>query len=311
MWAIFYAIKRSWTQHFVAQLSGFTILILTYSAVLFIALTLTNIQSVFDIWGRVNKVTIYLKGTPKLGQLAEMETWLKQQPIVSDFRQVLPEESSSNFEKRFSQVSKHKIDQKQLRPFFPMFYEIQLNEKIAYGESGRVLDDFADKTSAQFGFVSKVSYGKKWLQRYSTALGYVNSGGWIMILLFMMAALVVSASVIKTILFNKREEIEILEFIGADEYTIYLPQIVNVVLVGGLAFSLALFCNYFLFDQFLAKSSTYLSLPLMEGLNYLSISMISFMFLLSVASIAIYSIITIYNLLPSRKKTLFVDEVTG
>lgn len=311
MWAILYAIKRSWTQHFVAQFSGLTVMVLAYSAVIFIALSLTNLQSIFDSWGKISKVTVYLKKAKSKDSLVDLEAWFRRSKMISTFRLVSPEESSLNFKNRFAKISNQKLDANQLEQFFPPFYELSLNETKAYKGNAGDLDEFVATLQGTFGSVQSVSYGKQWLQRYTTVLSYIHRGGWFLILLFILASVIVSTSVIKTILYSKRDEIEILEFIGASEYSIYLPQVVSVMLVSFLSFVIALGANFLLFDILTKKSGDLVYSATLAGFRFVPLSLIFCILMLILVSAFLYSALTIYSLLPSRKKAMVVNEVVS
>lgn len=307
MWSILRAIKRSWTQYFVSQFSGFIILSLSYTAALFIALALTNVQSLFDVWGRVNQVTVYLNQKVSAEERSTLESFVKSKELVKASNLVSSEESAKRFSSRFNKLSAQKIDTKKLSSFFPEFYEVQLNEDLAYKANAANLDVFVSTLKAKFDFVKSVSYGKSWLQRYVSILHAIKSVGWALILLFMVGAIVVTSSVIKTILFNKKEEIEIMEFVGADDSAIYLPQIVSALFLSTLGFGAGVLANYLIYLSFLNSIGNFVSGVTLENFRFLNSGFIIAAGVTSVMGVFAYSLFTIYQMMPRQRKAFKID----
>ncbi len=309
MWSIFCTIKRSWSQHFVEQFSAFIILLMSYTALLFIALALTNVQNMFEMWGQVNQVTVYLDPGIKQQDKTDIMKSLDGNPMVNSYQEVSSSESAKNFEKRFSKVTSQKIDAKEVAQFFPSYFIVNLNQAMAYSSGGTALDDFALQLKNGFEAIKNVSYGKSWLRRYVGVLSAIHWIGWFLIFSFLIASVIVSSSVIKTILFSRRDEIEILEFVGADDATIYLPQILNTMILASVAFISALGVNYGIYRQLKSSSVSMIDTSIQNQLTFIAPGLFLLIALLAIVSVAIYSVMTIFNLLPRRKKALLVSEV--
>jgi cell division transport system permease protein len=308
MWSIFCTIKRSWSQHFVEQFSALLILTVSYSALLFVALSLTNIQSVFKRWGEVNQVNIYFDGQPSAEEQEEVVAALSENQLINSIKVVSSEQAAKNFEQRFSAITSEKIAAKDVVQFFPSYLVVNLNQERAYANSAVSLDEFAQAIRESFAVVGHVSYGKSWLRRYVSVLSAVEWVGWLLIITFMIAAVIVSSSVVKTILYTRREEIEILEFIGADDLTIYLPQVINSLMLTASAFCLATSFIYLVFSQFHYDESSVFGLQVNEQLSFIDPVTLLLLFISAVLCVTLYSAITIFNLLPRRKQALLVKE---
>ncbi len=309
MWSIFCTIKRSWSQHFVEQFSALIILTMSYSALLFIALALTNVQNLFEMWGQVNQMTVYFNSNIEIEDKQVIMKTLVDHPMVSKIREVSSQESAQKFEERFAKVTSQKIDADQVAQFFPRYLEVNLDQTLAYKAGGAALDQFVAQLKQGFDSIKNVSYGKSWLQRYVGVLAAVQWAGWFLIVSFLIASVVVSSSVIKTILFSRRDEIEILEFVGADDSTIYLPQIINTFVLATLAFTSSVLLNSLLFSHFKGASDSVLSVSAQEQLRFISPGILLGLTFVAVSSVTLYSTLTIFNLLPRRKKALLIKEV--
>ena len=309
MWSIFCAIKRSWTQHFVEQFSALVILLTTYMALVFIALSLTNIQSLFKTWGQVQQVSVYLKSGATEKEKLEVRKEILENPIVKAAQVVTPEESAKNFEERFSKATSQKFDSKQVSRFFPSYIVLDLDHEKAYKGGAETLDLFVTNLKTSFSSIKSVSYGKSWIQRYVGILAAIEFLGWFLIAVFFMASVIVSSSIVKTVLYSRRDEIEILEFIGADDLSIYLPQVINTLVISAIAFFTAVLVNLGVYQKLSDSSGILLSEKVAGQLQFISPLLLIGLFLSAVGSVALFSAYTIYSLLPRRKKALLIKEV--
>lgn len=299
---IFQAIKRSWTQHFIGQFSGFIILFLTYTAVLFIALSMMNIERLFAVWGEISKVTIYLNPKTSTETKTELESFLSQQPLIQKFHLVDSKQSAERFQAKFGSLSAQKINLPQLAEFLPEQYEIELNQKLAFQSNVDALDSFSAKVASTFSSVKSVSFGKSWLHRYINVLSAIHGIGWSLIVVFIVGTIILSSSVIKTILMSRKDEIEILEFIGANDSSIYLPQIVNAILLGFVSFSLALATNFYAFSDFLRSQESVFTKQTMEQLRFLPVGTILALAAICFAGLLLFSYFTVIRMMPKYQQ---------
>ncbi|MEM7645395.1 MAG: hypothetical protein AAF203_00680 [Pseudomonadota bacterium] len=170
MRVVFQAIARSWSQHFVTQFSGFIIMALSYSSAFIVLMGLNNVQDLFNSWGEVRRMTVYLPSSSQGDEKKELETFFKSQKLISSFEFLSSEESSKHFEKKFSKMTKGEFSNKQISKYFPEVYHLKLDSKMAYKNGVGPLDQLIQNIRSQFPFVNRASYGQSWLERYSRFL---------------------------------------------------------------------------------------------------------------------------------------------
>lgn len=311
MWTVFHSIKRCWTQHFVGQTSALLIMTMAYGATIFIALALTNVQNLFDMWGQTNQVSIFLQSKTEADKSDAIANYLKTQEIVQSFKLVSAQESAEQFKKKFSKVSSKSMDVSEIGRFFPQYYSVRLNEDLAYKSPASSLEAFSAELQKQFSSIKNVSYGKRWLQRYVSLLSATQWVAYFLIVTFFIASVVVSSSVIKTIIFSRRDEIEILEFIGADDFGIYMPQVLNGVLLTVVAFCLGLFANYGIFLNFHSMNFEIVSQQALQQVQFVSATTLAIMFVSAVFMVCAYATLTIFFLMPRRKKAILIQELSS
>lgn len=297
MWTFFQAIRRSWSQHFVTQATGLVVMTLTLTGVFFVAMVLENVQSLFDHWGQVQNMTIYLQPKAKVQEKNQLTVFLQKQDMVESINLISSNQLAHKFSKKFSKYSSHQIDEQKLSDYFPESLKLTLNHERAYKSQFGELDAFVLNLTRNYAFIKDISYGKSWLYRYKKLLSLFHIIGYTIIAVFILGSLLISSSVIKSILFNKKDEIEILEFVGADDLSICLPHVLNAVLITCAALFLSMGLNYIIYTGF--QQARLFSLG--GSLTYLSLGKTVFLSGLCLSVIAFYSFSTVFNLLPHRQ----------
>ncbi|MCB0379399.1 MAG: permease-like cell division protein FtsX [Bdellovibrionales bacterium] len=239
MWSIFQAIKRSWLKHFVTQISAFLILLATYVAALSIILATTNMRSVFEIWGKVSDITIYLQQSASEKDVEKLKSHLASHEKVQGFEYIDSQKSAEDFNQRLKDLGSELFNQSTIQDFFPANIKVNLNKPYSFQADKLNLSLFSNALKERFSFVSDVSYGQNWLNQYSKVLLAVEKVNWMIVLAIFFCSLFVAANVIKTVLFSRRDEVEILEFVGETPMGIYGPHIVNCLLLSLIAYLLA------------------------------------------------------------------------
>lgn len=97
--------------------------------------------------------------------------------------------------------------------------------------------------------VDDVEYAQKWLHRFKGVYNLFQVTGMVLVTVFFMATLMITANTIRLIMYARREEIEIMRIVGADDAFIKYPFYIQSVVLGfvGAAGGLAgLFLAYVL-----------------------------------------------------------------
>ncbi|MEM7645394.1 MAG: FtsX-like permease family protein [Pseudomonadota bacterium] len=134
----------------------------------------------------------------------------------------------------------------------------------------------------------------------------LNRIGYLLVGIFFVGAIVVSSNVVKTLLYDKREEIEILEFVGADDSWIYWPHLTNILILTFLCLGIAYGTSFLaaeVFGQFLSDQM---------NLQLVTLAVEQFMAFALVALLiqSLYVVVTVRSILPrnQRKKPLFGES---
>lgn len=80
--------------------------------------------------------------------------------------------------------------------------------------------------------IDDVEYAQKWLSRFAGVYNLFKITGLVLVAMFFLAILFIVANTIRLILYSRREEIEIMRIVGADDAFIRHPFYVEGLLLG-------------------------------------------------------------------------------
>jgi cell division transport system permease protein len=217
----------------------------------------SNLERLSDEWGRAAEMSVYLSDGVTESDRQAIEALLASGPMVAGHQFVTKDEALTRFKSTFADLAGAvgSIDGNPL----PASYEVRLN--AAAGSSGAIADLAArlEKTSG----VADVRYDRQWLERLLSAVGLIRGVGLSLSAFLTLAAALTVANVVRLALWARRDEIEIMQLVGAPQAFIRGPFVMEGVLQGGIGALLALAA---LALTFLVVRSSLL-VPLAEALN--------------------------------------------
>lgn len=193
-----------------------------------------NVQQVLDQWLQAAEMSVYLHENATDEERAGVEQFLRAHPAVAGVEFVSRDRALERFRADFPEL--RDVTSGLGENPFPSAIEVRLKSDNA-GDAAA--DALARDVSGRAG-VSDVRYDRRWLQRL---LGIVTSaryaGGLVAAILMLGAAFTVAA-VVRLSLYARRDELEIMQLVGAPFSYIRGPAIVEGLLLGGIGAALAL-----------------------------------------------------------------------
>jgi cell division transport system permease protein len=240
--------------------------VLTITAGLFVLgffmMVNSNLQRVVGRWSEAAELSVYLDDAVTKEQLqaidamvvktglAEQRQYLSKNDAVARFRQDFPDLAGAS--------------EGLTRNPFPASIEIRLSSR-ARGAPSEV-DNLATALRAAPG-VADIRYDRRWLSRLSSAVTFFRNVGLIIVGLLGLAAALTVANVVRLAAYARRDEIEIMQLVGAPFAFIRGPFVAEGILQGGVGAILAI---VLLWAVFLAGKAWYGRLAL-EGLGLTSV----------------------------------------
>jgi cell division transport system permease protein len=205
--------------------------IATIAAALFVLggfLVLTsNMDRLLARWQEAAEFSVYLRDDSTPGQLAAIENTLHESHLVGATEEVSKSEALRRFKRNFGDLSGATED----LPDNPLPASIEV--RLLPNADPNDVESLAGRASKLPG-VADVRYDRRWIERLIGAERMVRAGGFALAAVLIFAAALTVASVVRFALLARREEIHIMQLVGAPLAYIRGPFVVEGLLQGGL-----------------------------------------------------------------------------
>ncbi len=256
------AVLSLWRGRRSGALSTATIAVALFVLGVFLMAT-ANLEQLGREWSNSAAISVFLADAVTPDQRAAIERTFTTGNIVESQQYLSKSDALARFKKTFTDLS-GAIDSLGENPL-PASYEVRLRP----GAEGAV--DLLLAELRQSPGVADVRYDREWLQRLSAAVRVIRSAGLILSALLTLAAALTVANVIRLGLYARRDELDIMQLVGAPQVYIRGPFVMEGTLQGGLGALLALVA---LGAVFVGLKARYL-VPLAAAINLSTVAFLS------------------------------------
>ena len=215
--------------------SAFAVLAIALAIIVLGALLLVtwNAEQLLARWTSAAEFSVYLRDDATSEQRGAIETFIDQSGLALGREYVSKAEALTRFRREFAELSEltSGFDENP----FPASIEVLVR---ASGESDAA--DALVRRLVSLPGVADARYDKDWLARVGAGLGTIRAAGFALAVLMALAAAVTVATVVRLGLRARRDELEIMELVGAPLAFIRGPFVAEGFLQGGLGALLAL-----------------------------------------------------------------------
>jgi cell division transport system permease protein len=245
-------------------LSTATIAIALFVLGAFLVVT-SNLEHLAEEWSGAAELSVYLNDDVSGAERAAIERELRADAAVSDVEFVAKEAALKRFKETFPDLAPTlgAMDENPL----PASLDVRLRSSSAAQAS---VDALAERMRGAPG-VSDVRYDREWLERLLRGVRLLRVIGFALGAALIVAAALTIANVVRLALNARRDELEIMQLVGAPQSYVRGPFIMEGALHGGLGSLLALIV---LALAFFAARGRFL-LPLASALNLSSVHFLS------------------------------------
>lgn len=234
----------------ITGLSFFTFIVVTISGFMMLAALLVtkNIQQVLSLWGKEIKFSVYLDQQALPEQIEQIKNQLESNGQFKSIQFKNSNESAQAFKTKMNQYTKDLFSEEELAQWMPASFEILVSR-----ENIKDMSVFLGQIENQFKSlqgVEEVSYGQQWVSRVDKYIHLIQSIGYIFSGLVMGIAFLLIGSSIRQSVYQRTNEIQILELVGATPWLIRKPFLVEAAIMGFLSSVFALTIGFGLFRLF-------------------------------------------------------------
>ncbi len=227
------AVTGLWRGRRSTVLSVVTIAAALFVLGIFLAVT-ANLDALVARWGAAAELSVYLRDDVSLAERAEVQRALRGDPLVREVQLVTRDEALARFRRDFPDLAPA-VSGPEAHPF-PASFEARLAPEASGGD---LVESLAVRLRGMRG-VSDVRYDRLWLQRLQSIAALVGWGGALVGAVLALAAALTVTNVVRLALFSRRDEIQIMELVGAPLSFIKGPFVMEGILQGALGAILAL-----------------------------------------------------------------------
>ena len=187
-----------------------------------------NLQQLMTRWSEAAELSVYLKEDVSPAQLQAIDEQVAQSGLTTARQYVSKAEAATRFRQDFPDLART-ADQLGSNPF-PASIDIRLKPDAR--DTGDGVDALAAGLGSAPG-VADVRYDRRLLVRLSAVIRAVRAVGLAIVMLLAIAAAMTVANVVRLTAHARREEIEIMQLVGAPLAYVRGPFVAEGVLQGG------------------------------------------------------------------------------
>lgn len=200
-----------------------------------------NLQGLLGRWGGQVQLFAYLKGGLSSAELQRLQRAVRAYPEVEGVRYVSEKAAWEQFKKGLGAQS-GLLDGLEAS-VLPASLEIVLKKPHRDRASLRAL---AQKLGGVKG-VGEVEYPEEWVDKLGLVVRGVEWAKWILGGLLLAATLMIVGSTVKLAILARKDEIEVMQLVGASERLIKAPFVIEGMIQGLAASAFSLFLLWLLF----------------------------------------------------------------
>jgi len=199
----------------------------------------TNMARLFSVWGEEIQITVYLKDSISADDAQSVKTIIENQSEVEKVQYVDKESAAVSFEKSLASYGANfmKSFREEKENPFPASYLVKIRRDDKTPEK---IESLAQQFG-KFPGVEDVSYGQEWLNNYSILMKASRMLALLFTIALLSACLFTVSNSIQASLFSRRDEIEILELVGATSQKIRRPFLIEGAFQGLVAILFSIF----------------------------------------------------------------------
>jgi cell division transport system permease protein len=215
--------------------SAFAVLAIMLALIVLGALLIVtwNAEQLLARWSSATEFSVYLRDDATSDQRGAIETAVDQSGISEGREFVSKAEALTRFRREFAELSELTSGFEE-NPF-PASIEV----RVRPGAEHEIAEALVKRLLAMPG-VTDARYDRDWLTRVGAGLGTIRAAGLALALLMAVAAAVTVATVVRLGLRARRQELEIMELVGAPLVFIRGPFVAEGFLQGGIGALLAI-----------------------------------------------------------------------
>jgi cell division transport system permease protein len=247
------AAESLWRSRTAAVLSMLTIAAGLFVLGFFLMIN-ANLQRVIAGWTDAAELAVYLRDDIRAEQTAALSDMIAKSGLASSVQNMSKDDARREFARDFPDLAPA-AGALERNPF-PASFAVRLNAQAQ--DSTAAIDNLVTTLNAMGG-VADVRYDRKWIARLNATVRVIRGVGVVVILLLAIAAAMTVANVVRLAALARRDEIAIMQLVGAPFAYIRGPFIAEGLLQGGMGAVVAIVALLATFAALRARYGAFMS----------------------------------------------------
>jgi cell division transport system permease protein len=205
-----------------------------------------NFRDIVTMWGDEVQMTVYLSPEISLQGKDFIENKLRDSQKIADVQFVNQEQALHELRGQLASYAPDVARDDELLHLIPSSLRVRLKSDVKAEEQTLVFEGLA-KELRSFEGVDEVSYGQDWIEKYAAVVSAIQMTIHFIGLIVVAASLFVISNSIRASIHSRKEEVVVMEMVGATPFRIRKPFILEGASLGMLSSVWAVILTYGLF----------------------------------------------------------------
>lgn len=198
-----------------------------------------NFRNILTLWGEDVQMTVYLAQDLSDSGRESIQARLKENDEVGAVKFISQEKALGDFRLQMASYAPDISQDEELLRLIPASFQVQLSSSVATADQMPVLQKLAEQVKGLQG-VEEVSYGQDWVEKYAALVSAIEITLRALCLVILLASLFVMSNAIRASIQSRKDEIVVLEMIGATPSMIRKPFLIEGAFLGVLSSLMAM-----------------------------------------------------------------------
>lgn len=243
---IYHHLRQAWNRRLAFNLFIIFALFASFTILNSALLVAKNFEALSQFWGSKVEMNVYLK--PDSENLDALKKSLEAEPMVKTVRYISKAQAYGELKLQLASHAPEILKDPELMDFIPESFLLEM--KTSENPEGyfEKIGAFANQLRT-VNQVEEVQYGMGWMTQLKTILGIFRQIGVLLFSVLLLGSLFMVAFVIRNSLIQRRDEIELLELVGASRFFVRAPFLFEGGLISLVAGVLSLWATNTLFAK--------------------------------------------------------------
>jgi cell division transport system permease protein len=240
---LFEHLFRAWSRHWVLQLASVTVMTLVLVLLNFLFLGYSAFNGTLNQWGKGLEMVVYLKDGATPESLEKLRTAIGAASEFESSDFISKDQATKKFLTSLGPESLELLKDPKWSSPIPASLELRLSQSIPVKSRVPALQMWSAKLKGM-DIVEDVFYGQGWVENFTNFVSSARGMLAVLWLLSLSVGLLIVSNCIRLSFWQRKEEIEILELVGATSGFVRTPFLFEGLMLGFVASILSLLISF-------------------------------------------------------------------